>query len=83
MPWIGLAPSVIAAVLSRDSTPLLIVGIVNAAVSFFAINTILNLGTQQETGTEIDSFNTYKSASVGVLTITWIVAIVLIVVAIV
>jgi hypothetical protein len=83
MPWIALAPSVVAAFVSRHSTPLLIIGIVNVIVSFYAINTILNLGTQQDTGTEMDSFERYKSVSVGVLTLSWVVAIVLIVLAIV
>ena len=56
--------------------------IVNGVLSYYAINTILNLRGQMETGTTDDSFETYKSGSVAVLTITWIVAIVLIVVAV-
>ena len=45
-------PAVVAAVLSYGS----IVAIVNAVVSFYAINTILNLGTQQETGAMITAW---------------------------
>jgi hypothetical protein len=82
MMWLALAPSVVAAVLSWGSTALFVLALVNAVVSFFAINTIGNLGTQAETGTEIDAFETYKSVAVGVLTITWIAAIVLIIIAV-
>ena len=57
--------------------------IINAVLAFFAINTILNLGTQQEIGNTIESWGTYKSVSVAALTFNWIAAIVLIVVAMV
>lgn len=84
MPWIALAPAIAAVVLSvGQGTVQLVVSIINAVLSFFATNTILNLGTQRETGTEISAFETYKSVAVGVLTITWVVAIVLIIVAVV
>lgn len=82
MRFIALIPAVVAAVLSYNSTVSFIVAIVNGVLSYFAVNTILNLGTQQETGETIDSFETYKSRSVAVLTITWIVAIILIGVAV-
>ncbi len=82
MRFIALIPAVVAAVLSYGSTVSFIVAIVNGVLSYFAVNTILNLGTQLETGDTIDSFETYKSRSVAVLTITWIVAMVLIGVAV-
>jgi hypothetical protein len=82
MMLLALAPSVVAAVLSWGSTALFILSLVNVVVSFFAINTIGNLGTQAETGQEIDAFETYKSVSVAVLTITWLAAIALIVIAV-
>jgi hypothetical protein len=75
----ALIPAVVAAVLSYGATVSFIVAIVNCVLSYFAINTILNLGRQQETGEMIDAFETYKSRSVVALTITWIIAIVLIV----
>lgn len=82
MPFIALTPAVVAAVLSYGSTVSFIAAIVNGVLSFYAINTILNLRGQLESGTTDDSFKTYKSGSVAVLTITWLVAIILIVVAI-
>lgn len=82
MRFIALIPAVVAAVLSYGSTVSFIAAIANGVLSYFAINTILNLGTQQATGETIDSFDTYKSRAVAVLTITWIVAIVLIIVAV-
>ena len=82
MPFIALIPAVVAAVVSYGSTVSFIVAIVNGVLSYYAINTTLNLRGQMETGTTDNSFETYKSASVAVLTITWIVAIVLIVVAV-
>jgi hypothetical protein len=82
MMLLGLAPGVVAAVLSYGSTARFVLALINAVVSFFAINTIGNLGTQAETGDKIDAFDTYKSVSVGVLTITWIAAVVLIVLAV-
>jgi hypothetical protein len=81
MHFIALAPAIAAVVLSFGSTPRVVIAIVNVVVSFFAINTMLNLGTQQETGTEAAGFETYKSGAVAALTLTWVVAIVLIVVA--
>lgn len=81
MPLIALALPVVAVVLSYGSTVAFVLAIVNAVLAFFAINTILNLGTQQETGDTIESWGTYKSVSVAVLTLNWIAAIVLIVIA--
>jgi hypothetical protein len=82
MRFLALTPAVVAIALSIGSTLPLVVAIVNTAFSAFAINTILNLGTQRETGDMIEAFDTYKNVAVAVLTITWIAAIVLIVVAV-
>jgi hypothetical protein len=82
MMLLALAPGVVAAVLSYGSTTRFVLALVNAVASFFAINTIGNLGTQRETGQMIDAWETYKSVGVAVLTITWMAAAVLIVLAV-
>jgi hypothetical protein len=73
--FIALIPAVVAAALSYGSTVSFILALINGALSFFAINAILNPGTQPQAGETIDSFETYKSRAVALLTITWIVAI--------
>ncbi len=60
MPFVALTAAVAAAVLSYGSTVSFIVAIVNGVLSYYAINTILNLRGQVETGTTDDSFDTYK-----------------------
>jgi hypothetical protein len=82
MLFLALAPAVAAVALSIGSTVPLVAAIVNAVFSFFAINTVSNLGTQRDTGDTIEAFDTYTNVAVAVLTITWILAIVLIIVAV-
>ena len=83
MRFIALIPAVVAAALSYGSTVSFILAVINGALSFFAVNTIVSPPTRQETGATIDSFENHKSRSVALLTTTWIVAVVQIVEAVV
>jgi hypothetical protein len=58
------------------------VSIVNAVLAFFAIDAMLNLGTQLETGTMIDAWETYKAVAGAVWAVTFLAAIALIIVAV-
>jgi hypothetical protein len=47
----------------------------------FAVNTNLNLGDHERTGERGPAHESFKSGSMGVLTLTWLVALALIIIA--